>query len=533
MKISVIVPVYNVVEWLDECLNSIVGQTYQDFEVLLIDDGSTDGSGLKCDKWKEKDARIKVVHKENEGLSPTRNLGLSMAKGDYISFIDPDDWVDRTFLEKLYKKIAETGVSVAESDIIRYNQKTGEITYKISSGCIGLKESLEAHMIYGNTTLCKCLIEKKLFDIYHIRFPECHSPARGIYALLVALSGRIENVNEGLYYYRIFRPGSLSEKPRENIEDTEIGIKTFEFLVDGFRRCDIYSKYASILEQSIRFKLSDMLAAFYNRYDKASYQAMYESYCSFLKRMFPETAYGKEYITLGGYNLNRITWSMNCLHNPYCRFNFSSLISIMNPTSLTGGVKHKNRYRETMLQRDIQSEFWNILREVQPQFIIMDFLEERFSMIQTEDGYITQSDAWDESENHLTPKKTLMRNSKECTELWERCCEEFINQMEKEFPQVTMILVKNYLSTTYGNIHSTQKYEDQEEIESSNRALKHYYEYFEKTSKKIQTVETCEEKYYFTDEKYTYGVIPPHLNDIVNRNIAKKIEEIMEKSVKI
>ncbi len=92
--ISVIVPVYNVEKFLIKCLESIVNQTYKDLEIILVDDGSTDTSGTICDAYKEKDNRIKVIHKKNEGLSEARNTGLMLATGDYISFIDSDDFIE-------------------------------------------------------------------------------------------------------------------------------------------------------------------------------------------------------------------------------------------------------------------------------------------------------------------------------------------------------------------------------------------------------------------------------------------------------
>ena len=91
--ISVIVPVYNVEEYLDRCIESIVNQTYKNLEILLIDDGSTDNSYNICDKWAKKDNRIKVVHKENGGVSSARNVGLDVATGDYIGFVDSDDYI--------------------------------------------------------------------------------------------------------------------------------------------------------------------------------------------------------------------------------------------------------------------------------------------------------------------------------------------------------------------------------------------------------------------------------------------------------
>lgn len=100
-KISVIVPVYNVARYLEQCINSILEQTYTNLEIILVDDGSTDQSGSICDLYKEKDSRITVIHKKNGGLSDARNTGLNICKGNYISFVDSDDYLSPYFYEIL------------------------------------------------------------------------------------------------------------------------------------------------------------------------------------------------------------------------------------------------------------------------------------------------------------------------------------------------------------------------------------------------------------------------------------------------
>ena len=106
--ISIIIPVYNAECYLGECINSIIEQTYSNLEILLIDDGSIDGSGQICDEFASKDERIKVVHKENGGVSSARNKGLDLAKGKYIAFVDADDFVDKNYISIMYKKCIET-----------------------------------------------------------------------------------------------------------------------------------------------------------------------------------------------------------------------------------------------------------------------------------------------------------------------------------------------------------------------------------------------------------------------------------------
>lgn len=111
--ISIIIPVYNVEKYIENCLNSVINQTYDNLEILLIDDGSTDSSGNICDKYAETDSRIKVIHKENSGVADTRTLGVSRCNGEYYSFIDSDDYIDKEYIRALYEALIEHQADIA------------------------------------------------------------------------------------------------------------------------------------------------------------------------------------------------------------------------------------------------------------------------------------------------------------------------------------------------------------------------------------------------------------------------------------
>ena len=110
--ISIIVPVYKVEQYLERCLQSVIHQTYQNLQIIIIDDGSPDNCGKICDHYAKLDSRIEVIHKENEGLSVARNLGISKAKGRYIGFVDSDDWIDKHMYEHMYQIITEKKADV-------------------------------------------------------------------------------------------------------------------------------------------------------------------------------------------------------------------------------------------------------------------------------------------------------------------------------------------------------------------------------------------------------------------------------------
>ena len=126
--ISVVVPVYNVKQYLDDCMESIVHQTYENIEIILVDDGSTDGSGEMCDAWKEKDARIKVVHQKNGGLSAARNTGIEASTGEYIVFIDSDDMFETDAVMNLYNCATSLSADLVVGQGLRVDENGERIT---------------------------------------------------------------------------------------------------------------------------------------------------------------------------------------------------------------------------------------------------------------------------------------------------------------------------------------------------------------------------------------------------------------------
>jgi len=144
--ISVIVPVYKVENYLDRCVQSIVDQTYRNLEIILVDDGSPDNCGTMCDAWAEKDARIKVIHKKNGGLSDARNVGMSIATGDYIGFVDSDDYIAPEMYRLLLERLLADGSDIAACGVEMVFEDGTPSRPMTRSGCITLnrEEAMEA-----------------------------------------------------------------------------------------------------------------------------------------------------------------------------------------------------------------------------------------------------------------------------------------------------------------------------------------------------------------------------------------------------
>ena len=171
--ISIIVPIYNVGKYLPKCIESILNQTFKNFELILVNGGSTDNSGVVCDDYAKKDTRIKIIHKSNGGVSSARNAGLYVAKGEYIGFVDPDDYIDKNMYEKLYRLCIDNNSDIA---ICRFNREiNGKIQNKESTEEIIELNNMEAmnELFKGNLyrfSLCNKLFSKKCFN--DVLFPE-------------------------------------------------------------------------------------------------------------------------------------------------------------------------------------------------------------------------------------------------------------------------------------------------------------------------------------------------------------------------
>ena len=180
LKVSIIVPVYKAEPYIRKCIDSILSQTFTNFELLLIDDGSPDNCGKICDEYAELDARVHVFHKENCGVSAARNLGLDHAKGDYVCFIDSDDWIDPDMLETLigWEQKKQTDLlffGLKYESAVDYSD-TMELLQKISGVYEGINSVikacyiLETNEIFGWT--CNKLFRNCIIQDHHIKFNE-------------------------------------------------------------------------------------------------------------------------------------------------------------------------------------------------------------------------------------------------------------------------------------------------------------------------------------------------------------------------
>lgn len=239
---SIIVPLYNVEDYLIQCLESIINQTYKNLEIILIDDGSTDNSGKICDEYQKKDKRIKVIHKENGGVASARNIGLENVTGDYIWFVDSDDYIELNAVDTIINKMKEENLDILViKSYCDFNGKIIERQPKFINKNISkeILYILQTPMPWGK--IYKFCVWK-----------DFHFKNGIIYEDLGCIPGLINNatkvgfLDKFLYYYRI-RQASIMRKKQfsEKIEDKYIAL---EELRKSFTKYGNYEKYYNEIE---------------------------------------------------------------------------------------------------------------------------------------------------------------------------------------------------------------------------------------------------------------------------------------------
>ena len=261
--ISVIVPVYRVEKYLERCVKSILSQTYKNLEVILVDDGSPDQCPAICDAWAEKDARVKVIHQENKGLSGARNAGIDAASGEYLAFVDSDDYVSPHFIEELYQLLQDTGCAIGQCRF-SYVKGDGLVEEGDSAFCIYRGESL-MEQLYGPEEKATCFVvawnklyRAELFKETGIRYPEgrIHEDEATTYRLFHEAK-KLAFLDRALYGYYTENGGSIT---------SVFSAKRLQWLTAHEERIAFFKKngYEKLLPAAYR-KLCDACITFYFR----------------------------------------------------------------------------------------------------------------------------------------------------------------------------------------------------------------------------------------------------------------------------
>lgn len=279
-KVSIIVPVYNVEEYLERCLDSLVNQTLKDIEIIIVNDGSTDGSKEKIQKYINTYKNIVYLEKENGGLSSARNYGIPYAKGEYIGFVDSDDYVELTMYEKMYNKAIEEKSDMVECDFIwEYPNKKREDIGKVYSS---KKEAIiEARVVAWNKIIKKDIIEKT-----KITFPEGlrYEDIEFFYKIVPYLD-KISFVKETLVHY-VQRESSIANTQNERTGEI---FKIWENVLNYYIENNIFNEYRSELEYSYtRILLCSSLKRIIKVKDRKVRKALIKLTWQNLNKKFPQ-----------------------------------------------------------------------------------------------------------------------------------------------------------------------------------------------------------------------------------------------------
>lgn len=202
--ISIVIPIYKAEKYINKCIESILSQTFKNFEIILIDDGSPDNSGRICDQYAAKDKRISVYHQANSGVSSARQYGLNQAKGEYIIHVDPDDWIESSMLEELYKKAKEENADMVICDYYKDYSKTNRNEYiKQNPSQLRSDIVLKELFLHLHGSCCNKLVRRACFTKYNIKFPIELRFCEDLYvnAALLKNNIKVTYLNKAFYHY--------------------------------------------------------------------------------------------------------------------------------------------------------------------------------------------------------------------------------------------------------------------------------------------------------------------------------------------
>ena len=299
-KISVIVPVYNVEKYLDKCLTSLIKQTYKNFEIIVINDGSIDNSLAICNKYANKYDNVKVYDYKNAGVAHARNVGIKKATGDYLLFVDSDDYIDEKLLENLNEFLKKNDCDIVCFDM--YKVVNNVNTYYHTSNSL-VKDNIKRYII-GDSGPCNKLIKKKLFN--NLKFMEkIYYEDLATMPILALYTNKIEFLEEPLYYY-VQRDNSIMHQKKfsEKLLDIFTSLDNVYEVYDGNYKDEIEYLYITHLlrSASMRFleyddtkeylkEINDIIRTRFPNWKKNKYLKL----SSFKLKIICYLAYNKNY----------------------------------------------------------------------------------------------------------------------------------------------------------------------------------------------------------------------------------------------
>lgn len=532
--ISIVIPIYNTEEYLGQCLESLVTQSYRNIEIILVNDGSTDNSLSICESYASRYSFVKVYSQDNAGQGSARNLGISKCSGNYLMFVDSDDWVDREIVRKLYEnlKISNSGVAVCNfmKTYIDQFERYYRLEEKISSGQVVTldveKDLLNSISVYA----CGKLIKKEIFDKNGIRFPLHFFEDAVIMPIVYVSANRISFIGDALYYYRN-RSGSTVNS--DKMLDDRIYCMTS--LIENFKKYGLYETYEKQLKENIEQRIQVNLRMAGNVLHQR-YKAFAEKQEREAKRLFPDAVIRQNRICVfGSYNLMtiaKVVMNYEADKSIEMYFGRESLISVMGNNSNLNQVciGHKVPMKNKCLVNDFSKRFlhYNPGEFQDVDYVFLDLLEERFDIGVYEGDFFTLSDAFYEVEEDTRMSYTVIdAASEEWFALWTEACGRFIERLLRYVRPEQIVIVESMLTEQYVNENGRHDFADIEKLRTCNQRLQKCYDYMKKHIPSCRAIPIAQMECYVTNADFRHGCFPWHLGNMAYGKIGDYIKEVL------
>lgn len=289
-KISVIVPVYNTQDYLSECIDSVLNQSLSDFELVCIDDGSTDGSLEILKAYEENDSRIQVISQENRGLGASRNVGLNIAQGEYVLFLDSDDYLESGALEKLHDKASENDLDLVFFKIVNFSNKTKRQSHSEYFDMKFLKD------IVKDDVFTWVQVKERIFDISvtatsklfkrelisDIAFPEGLIFEDNLFFIKVIFRAKRAYFYDDYFYYRRIRPDSITNSYYSNYSDC---IVIYDRIIEFVKSIGRYDEFDYLILDRQCFDLFHRFRLLKEEYKEDYFNKMKDSFANYKEEL--------------------------------------------------------------------------------------------------------------------------------------------------------------------------------------------------------------------------------------------------------
>ncbi len=510
--ISIVIPVYNVENYLEKCLQSVCNQSAKDYEIILVNDGSTDNSGKICEDWSRKDRRIKYYIKDNEGLGPTRDYGMKKSNRKYVTFIDSDDWIAENFVESMLKKMVSSDYDIVYCDCCYVNELTKDkYIDRFRKNLDAVNADMNIRLAFGYPNIWAALYRKGLWIENDIHMPGIVYEDTAIYGVLLSKAEKIGYCSETLYYYRTSRPGSLMQ----------IGMKDYSFMVKSLLHLLELAKEKNVLEKNkvaflyfcIRQINGDWMKLIrendIERQEmlKRDMYLIFEKYFDNWKDLSMQNIFA-----VGSYSSSAVYNKIKAFRNlKEGKMQYISMINFLSSPldeSLFEVKDGAKSFQREMLYKELTSPIINELKKY--KVIIFDFLDEQFDILKVNNSYINSSIAYNDTLNIKCDVNIINRDSEQCFKLWKEGFNKFFQFAKQN--HIKLILQKLFFNEKFGDENKQIFYDNIDEIKNRNEILKKYYKFIERNYSEIITIELPEE-FKYTDKYFPYGVRPEHFND--------------------